>query len=42
MRGLIARKAVWLFGFSPEGGTRAAGVRKPSDSIFSIGLMIVE
>ena len=23
--------AVWLFGFSPEGGTRTAGVRKPPD-----------
>jgi hypothetical protein len=54
MRGLTARKAVWLFplasnltphtshltphtcsrlfGFSPEGGTRTAGVREPPDS----------
>ncbi len=31
-----------LFGFSPEGGTRTAGVRKPPDCVFSIGLMIVE
>jgi hypothetical protein len=22
---------IWLFGFSPEGGTRTAGVRKPPD-----------
>jgi len=22
---------IWLFGFSPEGGTRIAGVRKPPD-----------
>ena len=31
MRGPTARKAVWLFGFSPEGDTRTAGVRKPPD-----------
>jgi hypothetical protein len=27
---------------SPEGGTRNAGVRKPQDCVFFIGLMIVE
>jgi hypothetical protein len=26
---------IWLFGFSPEGGTRTAGVRKPNGTDFS-------
>jgi hypothetical protein len=30
-RGLFGCLAVWLFGFSPEGDTRTAGVRKPPD-----------
>jgi hypothetical protein len=37
-----ASRLLRLFGFSPEGDTRTAGVRKPPDCVFSIGLMIVE